>query len=475
MIAVIRGLAAIEALLLLLTASSVGMSADDSTKPIASAVAIQVGPKPTEVERYAAQELAKYLDSLFHIQARPATAAAKSARTILVVGNPQSNPAVVSALGKDGWPRVSEQGIVLKPCRLEGRSALVIGGGSPAATLWAVYELVERWGVRFLLHGDVLPERAGPFRLPEAEVVLEPNLKVRQWRAIDCLACGPECWGIADYRRVIDQLAKLRFNRIFADIYTYSPYIDLEVRGVRRQSAALWFNCHYPITNDMPGRRLFGQEKEFWNPDLPRGGSYQEFAAAARRLLQGIFTHAQRRGMQCALGATLTEFPVEFAPLLPDSEEMVIAGSKSVVPGAKSRPDDPAVTELASATLRAILDEYPQVDYLLLGMPEHRQWVGRYQEAWRTLDRKYRLSQAASVDQILAAAAKRTGYPGGAARAVREVKGDIVSLYFYDRLLTDVKALQRSAPAGREDHSQSAPRKNSSRCCPSCCRPAAKR
>ncbi len=35
---------------------------------------------------------------------------------------------------------------------------LLIGGGSDTATLWAVDELVERSGVRYLLHGDVLPE-----------------------------------------------------------------------------------------------------------------------------------------------------------------------------------------------------------------------------------------------------------------------------------------------------------------------------
>ena len=34
---------------------------------------------------------------------------------------------------------------------------IVIGGGSPVATLWAVYELVERWGVRYLIDRDVYP------------------------------------------------------------------------------------------------------------------------------------------------------------------------------------------------------------------------------------------------------------------------------------------------------------------------------
>jgi hypothetical protein len=74
--------------------------------------------------------------------------------------------------------------------------------------LWAVYELVERWGVTYLLHGDVLPEDAGPLRLPEGEVRMRPRLARRAWRTISTLAFGPESWSLAEYRRAVDQWAK---------------------------------------------------------------------------------------------------------------------------------------------------------------------------------------------------------------------------------------------------------------------------
>jgi hypothetical protein len=116
----------------------------------------------------------------------------------------------------------------------------------------------------------------------------------------------------------------------------------------------------------------------------------------------------------------------------------------SVVPGPKTAIDDAAVTELASAVLRTTVETYPEVDYLLLGMPEFRQWAPQYEKAWEMLDRKYGLGGAAQMREMVAAASKRTGYPGGAERAVQEVKGDIVALYFYDRLLTDLKVLQHT-------------------------------
>jgi hypothetical protein len=117
--------------------------------------------------------------------------------------------------------------------------------------------LVERWGVRYLLHGDVLPEDPGEFQLPEKDVVLEPLLPVRQWRAVNAFLCGPESWGMADYRPILDQLAKLRFNRILLFTRTFQPFLHLEHKGVARKSAWLNFDLKLPITGDMVGRHLF--------------------------------------------------------------------------------------------------------------------------------------------------------------------------------------------------------------------------
>ena len=102
------------------------------------------------------------------------------------------------------------------------------------------------------------------------------------------------------------------------------------------------------------------------------------------------------------------------------------------------------MSELASAVLRATVDRYPEIDYLLIGMPELRQWVGDYERAWNALDRKYHPRRKVKLTDVLAAASRRSNYPGGAERAVQEVKGDIVLLYFYDKLLTELKAVRET-------------------------------
>jgi hypothetical protein len=77
-------------------------------------------------------------------------------------------------------------------------------------------------------------------------------------------------------------------------------------------------------------------------------------------------------------------------------------------------------------------------------MPEFRGWVGLYEKAWKRLDAKYGLEEIFPLKKALGHAANRTGYPGGAQRALDEVKGDIIALYFYDKLLTNFKIVKES-------------------------------
>ena len=406
-------------------------------------VAVIVSENASELERFAAEQLCDYLETLFGVQTCPVSNVSTEAEVLFLVGNLNIDVTGQEARERSPFPPLNEQGFILRRGQFQGRPSLMVRGGSPRATLWAVYELVERWGVRYLLHGDVLPETR-TFRLPDLDIVMEPALSVRQWRVINDFACGPESWGMRDYRPVLDQLAKLKFNRILLSIWPWQPFLHYEIKGVKRNSATLWFDFHYPITDDMVGRDLFDDEEEFWNPDLPRGANYEEFMAAGQQLVHDLINYAHQRGIECVIVATLTEFPPEFAPLLKDSQEVHQLAELTVVPTAETDIDDPALTELATAVLRATVDTYPEVDYVALGMPEFRQWSGLYEQAWQALDAKYNISSLCSIDDVLTAAVQRSAYPGGEERALQEVKGDIVALYFYDRLLNEIEALKKS-------------------------------
>ncbi|MCA9003226.1 MAG: hypothetical protein KDB61_14985, partial [Planctomycetes bacterium] len=173
-----------------------------------------VGPDSSDLERYAADELVRYLRQLFQIGAAPTFERPNEAEVLLLIGAPETNPAIAEALGDAGWPKLSDQGVVLKRTQLNETPALVIGGGSPVATLWAVYTLAEHWGVRFLQAGDIFPAAPPPFSLTETDTVMEPTFRARWYKTMGDFAMGMEGWGMADYRPFIDQLAKMKFNRI---------------------------------------------------------------------------------------------------------------------------------------------------------------------------------------------------------------------------------------------------------------------
>ncbi len=418
-------------------------------EPSAAKVGITLGADVSRLERFAADQLADYIRKVFGFVPDSVDDPLRYPGTLYLIGAPQTNPHVAKALGPTGWPAVSDQGIVIKRARLNGRPAMIVGGGSPVATLWAVYELVERWGVTYLLHGDVLPAKADVhavvnLSVPEQDVVMEPVLRVRWWRAVNDFACGPESWGMADYKVVLGQLAKMKFNRIFLSLYPWQPFVDPVVKGIRRKEAHLWYKYHYPITDDMPGRKIFGNVEEFWNPDLPRGQSYEDFVAAGQKLCHGITALAQSLGMSCGVTASLTEYPLEFAPLLKDPKPVHQLANMTIGPGPQTDIDDTDMNELAGEFLKAAVNTYPECEYVLLGMPEFRAWSSHYERAWKALDAKYHIEKVRPLAAVLEQAGRRTGYPGGAERALQEVKGDIVALYFYDRLVTDRGALKDS-------------------------------
>ena len=324
---------------------------------------------------------------------------------------------------------------MLKRTRWEGTPALVVGGGSPRATLWAVYELAERWGVRYLTDRDALPQEEREFQVPDLDVLMEPVFRIRAHPTLQDFAPSGEAWGMADFRVLIDQLAKLKFTRMNVYPFGYQPYLQWEHKGIQRRSASLWYEQHFPITPDMIGRELFEDAAEFWNPDLPLGGSYDDLMAAGERQVHNLIEYAHRRGMECDIFAPTIDFPPEFAPLLKGAGR---SGQLTVHPGFNTPIDDSSLSELSAAVLQATVNTYPEVDRIMVAMPEKRQWLGQYERAWRELDAKYGISQVRSLDDILAAAENRKGsrrWPGK--RGLDQAKADIASLFFYDRLLLD--------------------------------------
>jgi hypothetical protein len=406
---------------------------------------VVVGAGAPALEQLAARELAAQFQRLFAADVKIADKTQRADARLVLIGSPATNPAVKAAVGAN-WPKLSDQGHLLRSARVEGRDALVVGGGSPVATLWAAYELGHRFGVRYLLHGDVYPPGTVAMKLDGFDVVLEPNVRVRTWRTINDFAIGPESWGLAEHQRVLRQLAKLKFNRVMMAHYPWQPFVHYEFGGVKKQTGVLWYGWKYPIDADTAGRTAFRGAKEFTNPDFAGKETYEERTAAGVALVRGIIKTAGELGMSTGIAISPLEFPKEFAAVLPGAKTLYGLERMTVGPGPKQPPDDATIRDLAKTQLRAYVTTYPEVDVLYLSLPEFPDWVEHHEAAWRRLDERTGVGKKVTLAQLTAAARDRKLIASGE-RGVKALKGNLAALDFFHTVLADAELLKR--PDGR--------------------------
>lgn len=407
-------------------------------------VEVVVGATAPELERFAATELAAQLTRLFEAEVNISTKLSKDSKYVVLLGTAQTNPAIGSL--STTFPKLSDQGHLLRSVKVGDQQALVVSGGSPVATLWAVYELGQRFGIRYALFGDMFPAVNPEFKLDGFDVVLEPALKVRSWRTINDFPIGPEAWGLAEHEALIKQLAKLKYNRLMLSIYPWQPFVDYEFQGVKKETALLWFGYRYPVDGDTAGRAVFKGAKFFENPDFVGKNTYQERIAAGTTQARGIISAARKLGMSTTISFSPLEFPREFAKALPGAKQLTGLEQLTIGPGSKQGLSDPTLMGLVKTQIRAFLTTYPEIDGLYLSMPEFPEWGEHAEAAFQALDQRTGLGKSTSLEKLTAAARDRK-VTTSSERGAQALRGNLATLEFFNQILADKELLR--LPGGR--------------------------
>jgi hypothetical protein len=177
-----------------------------------------------------------------------------------------------------------------------------------------MYDLVERWGVRYELHSDLIPDSPGKFRLPEKAIVCEPDLRWRAYRTYNDFPNNECIWAAADYTPLIDQLAKPRMNGIIVICRPHDPFFEFEFHGARGMPCRLKINYtafDEPSSNVCSNSRSRGtrcltarscgsatapsSKDRASNVESLRGAAHQRFSAV--RVLTAMMVPAPRRGL----------------------------------------------------------------------------------------------------------------------------------------------------------------------------------
>jgi hypothetical protein len=302
--------------LVLIAVLAISNSVTVSTVEAAEFVQVVHSPEAARLEKLAASELADILQRVFdEVEVRSGSAIARQAGTVIFVGNPDTNTGIAREF--PDWPKVSDQGIVI--LSQDDKKLYAVGGGSPAATLWAVHELGHRLGIRYLLRGDIDPLSKRPFDLSGIEGTIEPQVRQRGWETIGAGAHSFESWGLSDHQRLIGQLAKMRFNHLILKIEPWHPFLQYDFKGVTKTTGTFWYGRKYALTGDVVGKKAFGGAKFFSHPTFAETNSPADRIAAQQRFLTSLIDSARSYGMTVSVQLRRSRFAPEFAKALKGS------------------------------------------------------------------------------------------------------------------------------------------------------------
>ena len=99
-------------------------------------------------------------------------------------------------------------------------NSLTISGGGDVAVLYGAYEFAEKLGVRFYLHGDVVPDSKIAFAIPQLDETHKPLFALRGVNPWGSHPFGFDAWGPDDYKAIFTQIAKMRMN--FLGLHCYA-------------------------------------------------------------------------------------------------------------------------------------------------------------------------------------------------------------------------------------------------------------
>ena len=333
------------------------------------------GPSKEPVLCWARERVGEWLARLTGAEARWADK--PTGAVSIVVGTPESNRAVAAAVegGALDLAGLGEDDFVLKRALLGDSPVLLVAGRTSRAAVYGVCELFERLGCTFLISGDRFPPCNPDLTVPALDEVKRTD---SSWRGMVfggyCFATVSTC-SRSDYEALFDQMVKLKMNRIVFYHFSNEPFIDYTFGGERKvvgdishpDSGYISYGRHFTGSwrvEDLPVHRDTFDREKMCPLEFQSVGWSDEALDTAKAFMQRIIALAGARG----IGVWLTFLPQFTTPNLSKfTRPMTLPHAHWSVPLSCT---DPAVGPLNRARLEGILAAYPDIEGVLLSIPE---------------------------------------------------------------------------------------------------------
>lgn len=278
---------------------------------------------------------------------------------------------------------------VLKTISSGNTQAALLVGADDSATLYAAYSFAEQLGVRFYMHGDVIPDVQENLRMPVMHKQSKPLFALRGIQPFHDFPEGPDWWNLDDYRAVLSQLPKMRMN--FFGLHTYpearpnaEPTVWIGLPEDIGERSKVKFSYPSSYQNTLRGNWGYQAKKTMeyawgtgnlfeldgYGPEVMLGFCPQpstpeacnQVFESAGALLHKAFAHARRLEIKTCVG---TETPLAIPKFV--AERLKNAGKD---------PKDPAVVqELYEGIFKRAANTY-DLDYYWFWTPEDWTWSG---------------------------------------------------------------------------------------------------
>ena len=354
---------------------------------VQAAIVIETAPNASAVERLAAMEVQRYV----YLRTGELPTTGKASQRIIVA---RKDRPIVSASLRQTAKTLGPQQYILRTTITKGRKTWWVVGGDDTGTLYGAYRLAQELGVRFYLHGDVIPDQRLK-TIPDVNETGKPIFSIRGIQPFHDFPEGPDWWNTDDYLAYITQLPKMRMN--FIGLHCYpdggvgpepSVWIglpgDADAQGrVQFSSTSHWANTARTVawgysampTSDFTCGVSLLFPQDHYGPDvmdgmLPRPATPEQCNAVFNRtadMFHIAFANAHALGVKTCVG---TETPLTIPTAVKD--RLKEQGKD---------PADPAVVQdLYKGMFQRISRAYP-IDYYWLWTPEGWTWGANSDEA----------------------------------------------------------------------------------------------
>lgn len=329
--------------------------------------AIVVGKGSDPFYRWVAGEVQRYVKDLTGAELQVVSSdAIPTDKPLLLIGGPKANPLTAAAEQTRGlnFSTLKPEGYIVQTIEHEGRSSIVIGGNDEASTMYAAYAFLEGLGVAFQITGDLIPQRRPDLNLPAATVRNEPEIKNR---GLHMRHFVMPWMGLVDFRRMIDQMAKLKFNYLEFYWYVGGPWGEYFHNGEEgkidanhtKDSGFLTWNMTagaHTAKDVKIGRDLFKLER-VCAPEFANIQTQDEAQKVARKWLKEAIAYAHQRKIKVWLGQG------DCPTVLPNLGQHSPLANGDWGGGALHMPPGDSVgVEIWESMLNSMIESYPEAD-----------------------------------------------------------------------------------------------------------------